>query len=122
MLVDVDADSPVPVYEQLRAQIAGLIATGVLAPDQQLPSIRQLAGDLGVAPGTVARAYKELEHAGLVGGRGRGGTRVRRGATTDDPAGALRAAARSYAVRARQLGVGVDDATRLVRQAMERDP
>jgi DNA-binding transcriptional regulator YhcF (GntR family) len=42
-----------------------------------LPAVRQLAGDLGVAPGTIARAYRELEHDGWIEGRGRHGTVVR---------------------------------------------
>lgn len=58
--------SPVPPYEQLREQIAGLIATGLLQAGQRLPPVRQLAADLGLAGGTVARAYRELEQAGLV--------------------------------------------------------
>lgn len=74
--VVVDTTSPVPPYEQVRAQLADLVAAGVLARDDRLPPIRQLAADLGIAPGTVARAYVLLEAAGLVRtGRG-GGTRV----------------------------------------------
>lgn len=118
MLVDIEPDSPVPTYEQLRAQIATMIAAGVLEPGRQLPSIRQLAGDLGVAPGTVARAYKELEQAGLVGGRGRGGTVVRKPATTIDAQHELAAAARAFAVRARHLGADVEEAGQVVRAAM----
>lgn len=74
--VVVDTTSPVPPYEQVRAQLAELVSGGVLAPDARLPPIRQLAADLGIAPGTVGRAYRLLEVAGLVRtGRG-GGTRV----------------------------------------------
>ena len=74
--VGVDTLSPVPPYEQVRAQLAELVAGGVLGPGDRLPPIRQLAADLGIAPGTVARAYRLLESAGLVRtGRG-GGTRV----------------------------------------------
>jgi DNA-binding transcriptional regulator YhcF (GntR family) len=72
--------SPVPPYEQLREQIAGLIATGRLQAGQRLPPVRQVAADLGLAGGTVARAYRELAQAGLVEGGGRHGTVVRSGA------------------------------------------
>ncbi|MEL4504807.1 GntR family transcriptional regulator [Luteococcus sp. H138] len=108
-----DSD-PTPPYEQLRAQIATAIATGQLATGTRLPSVRQLARDLGVAAGTVARAYKELEQAGLVAtGRG-AGTRVTGSASapTPDPLPAL---ARDFVARARALGV--DDAT--IRLAVE---
>ena len=68
----VEVTSPVPPYEQLREQIAGLIAAGVLR-GQRLPPVRQVAADLGLAGGTVARAYRELAQAGLVEGGGRHG-------------------------------------------------
>ncbi|EWT07490.1 GntR family transcriptional regulator [Intrasporangium chromatireducens Q5-1] len=76
MRVSVDADDPTPPYEQIRGQVARLIEAGRLAPGDRLPTVRQLAGDLRVAPGTVARAYKELEMAGLVETRRAAGTRV----------------------------------------------
>ena len=69
VILDVDPQSAVPPYEQLRAQVTGLVTTGGLPPGTRLPSIRQLAGDLGLAPGTVARAYRELEAAGVVATR-----------------------------------------------------
>lgn len=60
VIVQVDPSSPVPVYEQIRAQIDMMIATGTLAEGTKLPTIRQLAGDLGVAKGTAAKAYQAL--------------------------------------------------------------
>jgi GntR family transcriptional regulator len=72
----VTADDPTPPYEQLRRQLAELIETGQLVEGERLPPLRQLAGDLGLAVGTVARTYRELEVAGLVRSRRGGGTRV----------------------------------------------
>jgi GntR family transcriptional regulator len=69
--ITVDTTSPVPPFEQIRAGIAELIAVGALAPDTPLPSVRQLATDLGLAAGTVQRAYTELRMAGLVCTRSR---------------------------------------------------
>ena len=69
---------PTPPYEQLRRQLAELIESGVLPEGDRLPPVRQLASDLGLASGTVARTYRELESAGLVSTRRGGGTRVRR--------------------------------------------
>ena len=65
-----------PPYEQLRRQLVDMIRSGVLAPGERLSPLRQLAGDLGLAVGTVARTYRELEEGGLVVTRRGGGTRV----------------------------------------------
>jgi DNA-binding transcriptional regulator YhcF (GntR family) len=114
-LLRVDLTSPTPPYEQLREQFAGLIATQNLHPGDRLPPVRQLAADLGLAPGTVAHAYRQLEHAGLVEGHGRNGTRIRAGTapTTGQPSHqhALAQAATQFAATARKLGI--DDATAL---------
>jgi len=72
--ISVDLESPVPPYEQIRGQVSALAASGVLSPGDRLPTIRMLAADLGVAPGTVARAYKELEAEGTVTAMRRRGT------------------------------------------------
>jgi len=64
--IRLDPSDPTPPYEQLRRQIATAIVSGVLPVGARLPTIRQLAGDLGVANGTVMRAYSELETLGLV--------------------------------------------------------
>jgi GntR family transcriptional regulator len=74
--ITVDLRSAIPPYEQIRSQISSLIALGALAPGTRLPTVRSLAADLGIAAGTVARAYKELEAGGLVDSRRRGGTVV----------------------------------------------
>jgi DNA-binding transcriptional regulator YhcF (GntR family) len=113
---------PVPSYEQIRAQIAEMIESGVLEPDTQLPSIRQLAADLGLAPGTIARSYKELERAGLVTQQPRRGTVVRGG--TDplperERKRALAEAASAFALKARQLGADAAAAVEMARRAVE---
>ncbi len=74
--VRIDADDPTPPYEQLRRQLDELISTGELVDGQRLPPVRQLAADLTLAAGTVARAYAELEKGGLVLSRRGAGTRV----------------------------------------------
>ena len=72
--VRIDAEDPTPPYEQLRRQLAALIKARTLENGSRLAPVRQLAGDLGIAPGTVSRAYRELEAAGLVRTRRGGGT------------------------------------------------
>jgi DNA-binding transcriptional regulator YhcF (GntR family) len=123
MILHLRTDSPVPPYEQLRAQIATMVASGVLAPGARLPTIRQLAGDLGLAAGTVTRAYRELERDGVIAGRGRHGTFVR-----DRPAAAvqpsdlgrrLEEAARWFAVQASQLGADPSTALARARDALD---
>lgn len=113
MIVEVDPESPVPPYEQLREQIMGMIVAGTLAAGKRLPPIRQLSADLSLAPGTVARAYRELEASGVVETLGRRGTRVaasRSWGHGEDSTALLRAAADRYVMTARQLGVSRDQA------------
>lgn len=74
--ISIDPADPTPPYEQLRRQLTGLITSGALTANQRLPTVRQLAADLGLAAGTVARGYAELEKAGLVISRRGAGTRV----------------------------------------------
>jgi GntR family transcriptional regulator len=103
VILRLDPTAPIPPYEQIRGQVERMIGTGVLPP-----SIRQLARDLGVAGGTVARAYRELERDGLIGGRGRHGTFVLDGARTmpaEERRHELRMAAEGFAVAAARLGV-----------------
>ena len=76
MELTVDVESPVPVYEQIRAQITELVESGLLAANAPMPSVRQLAADLQIAPGTVARAYRELETGGIVLSSRWAGTRI----------------------------------------------
>jgi GntR family transcriptional regulator len=69
MLIDIEADGPVPIYEQIVAQVVYAVASGALEPGARLPSVRELAERLVVNPNTVARAYQELERAGVVEAR-----------------------------------------------------
>lgn len=74
--ISVDLEAATAPYEQIRSQIAAFINLGELAAGSKLPTVRALATDLGVAAGTVARAYKELEAEGLISSRRRAGTVV----------------------------------------------
>lgn len=74
--VNIDASDPTPPYEQLRRQLATLIESGVIEGGTKLAPVRQMASDLGIAAGTVSRAYRELESTGLVRTRRGGGTVV----------------------------------------------
>jgi GntR family transcriptional regulator len=73
----VDSTSPTPIYAQLDRSIRAAIATGVLQPGAQLPTVRQLAVDLAVNANTVARVYAQLERDGILETRRGVGTFVR---------------------------------------------
>ena len=116
MILNVDKDGPAPPYEQLETQITALVASGGLAPGDKLPTVRGLAADLGLAPNTVARAYRELERHGVIQTRGRGGTFV----AGDDVQSAARAAAATYVEAMRALGIGQREALDLVQRQLGR--
>ena len=115
--ITVDVTSAIPPYEQIRSQVAAYVDGGLLSPGSRLPAIRALAADLGVAVGTVARAYAELESAGLVASRRRTGTVVT-GRPTVRSEGRVRAAAAELAARAREDGVDSETVLALVRAAL----
>lgn len=117
--IAVDVASPTPPYEQIRSQIAGHVRSGLLADGARLPTIRALAADLGVAPGTVARAYTELEAAGLVASRRRTGTVVTGAAAAPAPAEQrVRALAAELARTAQADGVDPEAVLAAVRAAL----
>ncbi|MBA3551288.1 MAG: GntR family transcriptional regulator [Actinobacteria bacterium] len=118
MILRIEPDSHVPPYEQIRSQIATMAVSGVLREGSRLPAIRQLASDLGLAGGTVARAYRELEQEGVIVTRGRHGTFIRK-VPSRGGGGELEAAARSFAVRAAQLGADQARAVESIRRALE---
>lgn len=109
MIVHLNTDSVVPVFEQLRAQIERLIASGQLRPGMKLPPIRQLATDLGLARGTVNKVYDKLARDGLVETSGRHGTIVQHPSNLTTSDKDLSAAADTLAIITRQLGL--DDAS-----------
>lgn len=117
MLIALDPASSDPPYEQLRSQITALVLNGDLRPGDRLPSIRQLAGDLNLAGGTVARAYRELETDGVVRARGARGTTVVGPPTTAANHAGLLDAAASYATAASSAGVTLDEAVAALRVA-----
>ncbi|MFD5094214.1 GntR family transcriptional regulator [Amycolatopsis thailandensis] len=117
--VVVDTDLGIAPWRQVRDQIVRLITTGALAPGTRLPSIRQLARDLALASGTVARAYRELEENGWVLTARARGTVVAEAADRPGKAALLRAAADEYARAARELGVDPGDALTAADVALE---
>ncbi len=119
MIIEIDDESKDPPYIQLRAAIAHAIGTGELAQGAKLPSIRQIAGDLGLANNTVARAYRELEADGFVVSRGRRGTVVMRTPEPDADA-KTKALVDDFVANGRQLGLDAGAMMRLLAEALAR--
>ena len=120
--LSIDADSATAPFEQVRTHIAAAIAAGQLGAGTKLPTVRQLAADLGLAANTVARAYRELEADSVIATHGRRGTFVRSD-VLDEPtvhssvADAARAATTDYVREVRRLGLNSEEALRLVENA-----
>ena len=111
-----DATSGVPPYEQLRSRIAAAVHDGSLPAGARLPTVRSLAGDLGLAVNTVAKAYRALETDGVVETRGRAGTYVSSTALSAPPAD-VAALAEDLAAQARRRGLTLEETRTLVDRA-----
>ena len=119
----VDPGNGVAPWRQVRDQLMQLVRTGALPVGSRLPAIRQLAGDLGLAAGTVARVYRELETAGVLRTARRAGTVV--AAMPPEPAperaDPLAGLAAEYATRAAALGADARTAADAVLAAWPAD-
>ncbi|VTR93793.1 transcriptional family : Transcriptional regulator, GntR family OS=Pedosphaera parvula (strain Ellin514) GN=Cflav_PD3189 PE=4 SV=1: GntR [Gemmata massiliana] len=122
MDIHISPHDGVPIYLQIVTQVKYLVAAGRLVPGEELPAIRVLADQLTVNPNTVARAYRELEVAGVVEKRRTAGTYV---SATGSPL-ARRERLKIVTERidallaeARQLGVRTDELIELLRQRDE---
>ncbi|PFG34082.1 GntR family transcriptional regulator [Sanguibacter antarcticus] len=101
--IAIDVDSGVPPYEQVRVQIMDLVSAEQLRVGERLPPIRVLAADLGLAAGTVAHAYRDLETSGVVTTRRGAGTVVSHSAVANDVL--LQQAARAFVDQVRAAGL-----------------
>ena len=113
-MITIDTTGAEPPYEQVKAQITAQAASGALAAGTRLPPVRQLAEELGLAPNTVAKAYRELEQAGVIETRGRAGSFIA-GAGVEREA---RAAAAAYVARTSTLGLTPVEALQHVQRAL----
>lgn len=104
MFERVDPKAAVPIYRQIADQIRRRVAAGVLAPGDQLPSVRELAAQLLVNPNTVAKVYRDLEREGLLDARQGQGTYV-----------SANAAAMADSERRRLVGAQLEEVARDVR-------
>ncbi|MGV9315148.1 GntR family transcriptional regulator [Streptomyces sp. NPDC003691] len=114
--IAIDTASGTAPFEQLRAGIAEQARSGALPAGYKLPTVRGLAEELGLAPNTVAKAYRALESDGVVETRGRNGTFV--AAAGDAAARELARAADAFAERAHRLGASAGEAAAAVGDAL----
>lgn len=114
--ITIDLASTVPPFEQLRAQLAGLVSSGELPPGAKLPTVRGLASDLGLAANTVARSYRELEADAVLVTEGRRGTFVRSRSVSAEAAPELDELVVGYVTAARRAGLSAPQALRLIEQ------
>ncbi len=127
MQIHISSDDGVPIYIQIVNQVKHLVAAGRLTPGDELPPIRVLAEQLVVNPNTVARAYLELERAGLVTKRHGSGTYVsetRAPLPQREKLKILVPRADALLAEARHLDVGLADVIKLLRERdllMERE-
>jgi GntR family transcriptional regulator len=115
--IHISAGDGVPIYQQIVNQVKYLIASGRLEPCEELPPIRVLAERLLVNPNTVARAYRELESAGVVEKRRTAGTYVSESGSPLARRERLKIIAErvdALLAEARQLGIGVDELIALI--------
>lgn len=112
----IDEQSERSIFEQVVDGVQEAVATGRLKPGERLPSVRRLADGLDVAPGTVARAYGELERRGVVVTDGARGTRVAERPATPGPAEALDGLLKPVVIAAFHMGATLQD----LRAALDR--
>jgi GntR family transcriptional regulator len=101
------SQSGVPPYQQLVQQVRRSLRLGLLVAGDQLPTVKEVVGQLAINPNTVLKAYRELEHAGLVAARPGVGTFVT-GTLTDNSLaahGPLRRDLRRWLEKARRAGL-----------------
>lgn len=120
MQIHIQAQGGVPIYVQVMQQIKYLVASGRLQPGDELPSIRTLAEQLIVNPNTIARAYRELETAGVVEKRRTAGTFVAEAGSPlarKERLRLLRQRIDQLLVEAFQMGFELDEVLKLVEQS-----
>jgi GntR family transcriptional regulator len=111
-----DASSGVPPYLQLVHQVRQSLLLGYLREGDRLPTVKELAGDLAINPNTVVKAYRQLEHEGLAGGRPGQGTFITATLTAPPPAASemVRASLQDWFRSAEEAGLSEEAVTALI--------
>ncbi len=123
MWFHIDPASGVPVYLQIVSQVKHAVASGLLAPETKLPSIREVATGLTINPNTVAKAYQELEQEGaIVTVKGRGTFVATKGSTLikEERERVCARLVDQLMVEALHLDLSVGDVERLFREGLKK--
>lgn len=114
-------DSREPIYEQLYNNVVKLVALGVLKPDEQLPTVRALAKDVGVNPNTVAKVYQMLERDKVIYSVVGRGSFIAPNASPDSLKMITAARLLGEAIdKAVELGITKDDINTIVKEYFEK--
>ena len=121
-MIQINYRDPRPIYEQLRDGFRQLILTGVLEPNEKLPSVRELAASLAINPNTIQRAYRELEAEGCIFSvPGRGSFVCKTDAAMLARRAALSAQLQQTAGELRALGMRTEEILSLIKEGYEHD-
>ncbi|MCF2555940.1 MAG: GntR family transcriptional regulator [Bacteroidales bacterium] len=119
-MITLDYQSKDPIYLQIKNRIAELVMLGVYPPGTQLPSVRSLAGELGINPNTIQKAYQELETAGITCSvSGKGSFVAGEGGARDILKGRAETKLREALRQARLAGIRKEQAAQWVEQEYE---
>ena len=116
--ITIDTDGSDPPFEQVRRGIMDLVARGDLIVGTRLPTVRALAEELGIAANTAARAYRELEAAGVIETRGRNGSFI--AARSDSAREQAQRATTEHVAALRALGIDDDEIVSMLTAAVRR--
>lgn len=122
-MIEIDGHSPVPIYDQIKSGLRGLVARGMLKPGDPAPSVRALASQLRVNPNTVARAFRELAQEGFFDSRRGAGNTIASQArqSAKDGLGEARESLAEALRRARLSGLPWGTILELVRRTREEE-
>lgn len=109
-LIAIDVNDSRPIYVQIVDEVRRAVVVGALKPDEPIPSVRQLAGELGVNPNTVKQAYQELERLGVTYVERGNGTYIAGGRALREDRASLATGVAERALRdATRNGLGVEE-------------
>lgn len=121
--MNLDAHDGRPLYLQIMDEVRRAVIVGTLRPEDPLPSVRELAGELVVNPRTVSQAYRELEREGVVYVRRGQGTFVSPSAQRDggERRSVARALAKRALIEARRNGLAVDELVSMIQEVAAKE-
>lgn len=114
--IQIDHSAPQAPYDQLRRQIIAQVRDGRLIAGSKIPTVRALAADVGLAPNTVAKAYRQLSEVGVIETRGKQGTFI--ASSGDATRTRAQRTATTMVGELRRLGLGDDEVLALVGTAL----